>query len=95
MGAEILVSGIKDRQLECIDDAAHGINDSSGKKPQESAFGKRVPECAEDAQTYPAHGNIDNGRKPLRAGDPAGFDDHAGDGDAPYHGQQGVAETAA
>ena len=39
--------------------------------------------------------NVDNGRKPLGTGDPAGFQDHAKKGDSPYYGKKCVAQLSA
>ena len=33
MGAEVLVSGIKNRKLQGVDNAAYGIDDASGEEP--------------------------------------------------------------
>lgn len=33
VGAKVFMFGIKDRQLERIDDAAHGIDDTTCQKP--------------------------------------------------------------
>lgn len=44
MGAEILVSGIEERKLQCIDDTADGVDDASGYEPQEGCGGEgRIP----------------------------------------------------
>ena len=58
MGAEVLVPGIKDWKLQCIDDASHGINDASGQKPAESGSGQSQDNLLESQDADPAHGNI-------------------------------------
>ena len=41
MGTEILVSRIENRQFQGVDDAAQGVNDASGQKPQKACFWQR------------------------------------------------------
>lgn len=95
VGTEIFVHRVKNGQLQRVDHAAHRVDDTARKKPQEGAAGQRVPQGAEYAKAYPSHGDVDEGRKPLRASDPADIDDHADDGDPPYDGKQRVAEPVA
>ena len=33
VGTEVLVAGVEDRKLQGVDNAAHGIDDASGKEP--------------------------------------------------------------
>lgn len=42
MGAEILMPAVEDRKLQCIDDTADRIDDSSGKEPHKSFSGQAV-----------------------------------------------------
>ena len=81
---------IEDRQLQGIDDTAHGVDDAAGQQPEKSGRGQSFQQRPEYQDTYPAHGNIDHGGKPFRAGDPAGFQDHAEQGKTPDNGKQGV-----
>ena len=39
MGTEIPVSGIEERKLQRIDDAADGVDDAAGNTPEESGCG--------------------------------------------------------
>lgn len=74
VGAETLVLGIEYRKLQCIDDAAYGIDDSACQKPKESSMRKRVEELSEYKQAHPAHGNIDDGGEPFWTGNPECLD---------------------
>ena len=95
MGAEEFVLSVKNGKLQGIDHTADGIDDTACQKPAEGSMREHVPECSEDTETYPAHGNVDNGRKPLGTGDPAGFQNHAKKGDSPYYGKKCVAQLSA
>ena len=81
---------IEDRQLQGIDDTANGVDDAACQQPQERRRGQGLKQRSEYQNTYPAHCNIDHGRKPFGTGDPAGFYQHADSGDAPHEGKQGV-----
>lgn len=95
MGAKMPMFRIEDLQFESIDDTAYGVDDTACQKPQECTEGQSAPQSAEYAEAYPSHGDIDEGRKPLRAGDPADIDDHADESDSPYDGKQCVAKFVA
>ena len=43
MGAEVLMSGVEQRQLQRVDDSACGVDDPSGQKPAKGGGGKRPP----------------------------------------------------
>ena len=95
VGAEVPVLRVEKRKLQRIDHTARRINQPSGEKPQKGRAGKRVPELAENAQTDPAHGDIDNRGKPFRTGDPESLDRHAENGHTPYYRKQRIAQSAA
>ena len=67
VAAEVFMSGIKNRQLQRIDDAAHGIKNSSGQEPEKCGAGKIAPKLAQCKYTEPSHGNIQHGRNPSGA----------------------------
>ena len=90
VGAEVLVFCIEDWQLQGIDDTTNGVDDAACQQPQERRRGQGLKQRSEYQNTYPAHCNIDHGRKPFGTGDPAGFYQHADSGDAPHEGKQGV-----
>ena len=89
MGAEVLELCIKDRKLQCIDDAADGVYDPASQKPAEGP----VRQCADDLghsqDAYPAHGDVDHRGEPFGTGDPQGTDEDAGDGDSPNKSHEG------
>ncbi len=91
MGAEIFESGIKNRQLQGVNNPSCSVDDTPGQKPDKGAFGKRGSDFSKGQNTNPSHGNIDKGRNPFGAGDPEGIDDHACNGDSPYESQKGPA----
>ena len=95
MGAEEFVLSVKNGKLQGIDHTADGIDDAACKKPAEGGMREHVPERSEDAETYPPHGNINNGRKPFRTGDPAGLQDHAKESDSPDHGKKRITQLPA
>ena len=84
MGTEILVSGIKDWKLQGVDHAAHGVDDATRQKPSEGLARKGRDDLSKGEHADPAHGNVDQGRKPLGAGDPESIDDDPNKGNAPY-----------
>lgn len=40
MGTEVLVSGIKNRELQTVNNSADGVNDTSGQQPSETGSGE-------------------------------------------------------
>ena len=84
VGSEELMLCVEDRQLQGIDDTANGVDDAARQQPQERRCGQGFKQRSEYQNTYPAHGNIDHGRKPFGTGDPAGFYQHADSGDTPH-----------
>ena len=95
VGAEELMFRIEDRQLQGIDDTAHGVDDAAGQQPEKSGRGQSFQQRPEYQDTYPAHGNVDHRGKPLGTGDPAGFYDHADSGNAPDKSQQCISQLTA
>lgn len=75
VGTEEFMFRIEDRQLQGIDDTAHGVDDAAGQQPEKSGRGQSFQQRPEYQDTYPAHGNVDHRGKPLGTGDPAGFYD--------------------
>ena len=61
MGTEIFMSGIEDRQFQCVDDASCRIDDPACQQPEKSAVRQRIPQRPENRQAHPAHGDIDQG----------------------------------
>ena len=84
MGTEVFVASIEDRQFECIDNATDGIDDASGKQPEEGFSGEAVENLSECQNTGPSHTNIKNGGNPFRTVYPECFDQDSGDGKWPY-----------
>ena len=70
--------------FQCVDDATDGIDNASCQQPSECRFGQCVKDLGECQHTQPSHADVDHRRKPLRAGDPAGFHDDSDQCHAPY-----------
>lgn len=83
MGAEVLVAGIKERKLQGVDDASHRVYDTAGQQPQEAGFWHGIQYFGDGQDAYPAHGNINQGREPFRAGNPQGIDKDTHNGNTP------------
>ena len=88
VGAEELMFRIEDRQLQGIDDTAHGVDDAAGQQPEKSGRGQSFQQRPEYQDTYPAHGNVDHRGKPLGTADPEGVNEDSGCRDGPHQGQQ-------
>ena len=86
MGTEVFVASIEDRQFQCIDNAADGIDDASGKQPEEGFSGEAVENLGECQNTGPSHTDIENGGNPFRTVDPEGLEKNPENGDAPDDG---------
>lgn len=56
--AEISVLRIENRKLQRIDDAAYGVEDAAGQKPQKGAGGKQNPQVVDDGNAGPSHCDI-------------------------------------
>ncbi len=83
MGAKVLMSGVEKGQLERIDDAADGIDDTAGYKPEKSCARQGSDQRNHGEDTEPSHGDVDQRRKPFWTGDPESFDQDSGDGGSP------------
>ena len=87
MAAEIFVELVKQRQLQSVDNATDGVNDATGKEPAKGCDRQGFHKGLEHQHAEPAHGNVKNGGKPLRAVNPETFDDHANDCHTPNQNQ--------
>ena len=58
VGAEILMSGIENRQFQSINNAAHRIDYAAGQKPSESLRRKGIDNLCKSQNAYPANGDI-------------------------------------
>ena len=95
MAAEIFVELVKKRQFQSVDNAAYGVNDAAGKKPAKGRRREGFHKRLEHQYAEPSHGNVKNGRKPLRAVDPETFDNHTDDSHTPHKSKQGIAQIFA
>lgn len=77
MRTKAFVSGIEKGKLQGVNNTAHGIDDASGQKPDKGRRRQSVYNFTECQDTYPAHGNVQAGRKPFWAHDEAGFYENA------------------
>ena len=93
VGAEELMFRIEDRQLQGIDDTAHGVDDAAGQQPAELCGAQVVPQLREGQDADPAHADIQHGGYPFGAVDPEQLEDHAGGGDAPDQREQHFADA--
>ena len=81
---------IKNWQLQRINNTANRINNPSRQQPQKCLHRKRPQQRPEHCHAYPSHCNINHRRKPLRTGNPYGFNYHSGSRNPPYNRQQRV-----
>ena len=88
MGAKVFMPGVEDGQLQCVDNAAYGIDDASGQHPHKPGFGHGAEDLCNGKHAHPAHGNVYEGRKPLGTGDPQRVYKDPGSGDSPDQGQE-------
>ena len=58
MTSKVFVFIVKEWQLQRVDDAAHSVDDSSGKEPSECCGRHVVEDLCESQDTGPAHPNI-------------------------------------
>lgn len=84
MGAKVFVSGIKKWNFQGIDHTADGVNNSACKKPVKACARECVKDRDKCKDAEPAHANIQYGGQPFRTCDPASFQDHTEDCNAPY-----------
>ena len=95
MGTEILMFGIEDRKFQGVNDAADGINDTAGQKPSECARCQGCDDLFDRGETYPAHGDVDQGGEPFRTVDPECVHQNADGRDGPNQSQEAVADRIA
>ena len=95
MGAEVFMASVEDRKLQCVNNAADGIDDASDKQPEEGFSGKTVENLCECQDTGPSHTDIEQGRNPFRAVDPEGFEKNSEDSNTPDDSKQGISEGPA
>ena len=95
MRAKILMSGVKQRQLQRVNNTAHRVNDAARQQPAKSRRRQGIQNLRKRQYAYPAHGDIQHRGKPFRAGNPEQLQDNARDGDAPYDGAEGISHLAA
>ena len=67
---------VEDRQLQCIDDTAHCVDDTAGQKPAKCSPRKGIDDLCKCQDAYPAHGDVEYRGEPFGTIDPAGLDDH-------------------
>ena len=84
VGTEIFMPGVENGQFQGVDDAAQGVNNAAGQKPEKPGFRKGADDLGDGQDAYPAHGNINQRGEPLGAGDPKSVDDDACGRDGPY-----------
>lgn len=88
--SEILVSGIKDRQLQGVDHTADGVDDPTSQQPAKSGFGQCVDDREKGQDTQPAHSNVQYRGNPFGAGYPESLKKDSKDCSGPYQGAKGV-----
>ena len=88
MGAEGFVTGVKQGQLQCIEDASCCIDQSSGQQPCKSRGWKCCKDLLDCQDADPSHADVEYGRKPFGAGDPECLDDDPHQCDAPDQSQK-------
>ena len=71
MTSKIFMDTVKPLQLKSIDHASHGVDHTSGKQPSKCYGRELIKQGRKHDNTYPAHGDIDERRKPFGAGYPA------------------------
>lgn len=95
MASEIFVLIVKDWKLQSIDHAANGVDDTAGQEPSKGLARKRCDNLSKGQHADPAHGNVNQGRKPFGAGDPQRVYENACSGNAPYQRQKEPAGAVA
>ena len=58
MGAKVRMSGIEDRQLQCIDDTANGIDNTAGQQPEKRTRCQGANDWTECQDAGPSHADI-------------------------------------
>ena len=83
MRTEIFMLCIENRQFQCVDNAARRVDKPAGQQPEKGAFRKCQHDLPEGQHTDPAHRDVNQRRKPLRAVDPERVDENPSDRDTP------------
>ena len=91
MRTEILESGVEQWKLQCINDTADGVDNTAGEEPVKCTRSEGGHNGFDRSEAYPAHGNVDQRRKPFRTVDPQGVDDDSDKCDGPDESQKAVA----
>ena len=58
MGSEVWMPGVKDWQLQCIDDSANSVDNATGQQPEESTRCQGADDRSESQDTGPSHTDI-------------------------------------
>ena len=58
MGSKILMFGIKDRQFQCIDHTANGVDNASGQQPEKCTRCQGAYDWTECQDAGPSHADI-------------------------------------
>ena len=91
VGAEILMAGVKDRELQRVDHTASSIYDAASKEPKEGGQGKGMIQGTNGKEDHPSHADVENGGDPFWAGHPEKLKEHAKKGNRPYYGKKAIA----
>jgi len=92
---EMFESGVEQWKLQCVYNAADGVNDSAGEEPVECTRCQRSDNGLDRREANPAHGDVDHGGEPLGTVDPKCIDDDSDDRDGPNEGQKAVSDRIA
>lgn len=95
MAAEVFVKCVKYRKFQSIDYTTDGVDDAACQKPAKRGMREIRPQLGKYWQARPAHGNVNDGRKPFRTGDPESFDNDSCHCNSPYKSQKGISNSAA
>ena len=90
MGTEVLMTCIENRNFQCIDNSADGVNDSSGEKPAKTGSRQRMKNRDKCQYAQPAHSDIQNGRNPFGTADPETFQNDSEDCNSPYKSAEDI-----
>lgn len=92
VGAEVFVPGIKERDLQAVDDSAYGIDDAAGQQPSEACSGKCAENWNKCQHAKPSHSDIQNRGYPFGTVDPEAFQDNAEKGNCPDQSTEDVSQ---
>lgn len=85
MTSEILVPVIEDWKLQCIDDAADGIDNPSGQQPAKGCCRHGIEDLCKCEYACPAHADIQYRGYPFGAIYPKGLDQNPDNSNPPYN----------